>query len=460
MSSASNDETHNSDSHDHEAAEAEAGMSSIDLTTTTNDLTNDPTTIDIDPTSLANAEHLDRLEASEAVLDIASFQDIELPPNNNDATPQPEPPSSPTNAATSQIRRAKRYYYCLPMMTHYKFAIIGCILMLGLFLVAVGLSASSLKRSNNAASKATTMAEEEEALEKKGAMVIDDDPNYDNDYFGTVDNEWGEGEEWTDGYDEWEGGNDGGWGGGQGGGEELGNGVEERVTDPPTNAPSKGGEEDLGEVSMEAKVTDPPPTDAPRESPSPTISKPTAIKMTPSPTTDKPTEPHAPNPQWFQTSGAQYQTYLSNHNEMGGDHSHILSALFCIKQNLSLCSFNEYCPNGQGSDPYQGGPKTATATWNTPPDSLEKIQWAPIIVTSETDAQTAEAGGHWVQVGTIPQSDEGSVDNGFGKCWTWEEWSGAGENGLAVDLEVEWGEDHRRWILCCDEKEEEGWGDD
>ncbi len=44
--------------------------------------------VDVNPTSFsfANAKHLDRLESSGQVTDIASFQDVELPPPQLDTT--------------------------------------------------------------------------------------------------------------------------------------------------------------------------------------------------------------------------------------------------------------------------------------------------------------------------------------------------------------------------------------
>jgi len=49
--------------------------------------------------SFANAEHLDRLEASEQVTDIASFQDIDLPPPDVNAAAAAAGDASPSFSA-------------------------------------------------------------------------------------------------------------------------------------------------------------------------------------------------------------------------------------------------------------------------------------------------------------------------------------------------------------------------
>lgn len=96
-----------------------------------------------------------------------------------------------------------------------------------------------------------------------------------------------------------------------------------------------------GVVEVEAS---PPPT------PSPTL-KPTA-----SPTSAAPTEPHPLNPQWFQTTHADYQMFkAANEENNNGNHDWHLSHYLCGKNNLELCDYDVYCPNGQGSEPHRGG---------------------------------------------------------------------------------------------------------
>ncbi len=42
-------------------------------------------------------------------------------------------------------------------------------------------------------------------------------------------------------------------------------------------------------------------------------------------------------------------------------------------------------------------------------DSLEIVQWAPVYAVG-TSAKSSEAGGRWVQVGSIPEDGEGDED--------------------------------------------------
>eukprot|EP00581_Thalassiosira_minuscula_P016729 CAMPEP_0183727990 /NCGR_PEP_ID=MMETSP0737-20130205/26938_1 /TAXON_ID=385413 /ORGANISM="Thalassiosira miniscula, Strain CCMP1093" /LENGTH=465 /DNA_ID=CAMNT_0025959793 /DNA_START=48 /DNA_END=1442 /DNA_ORIENTATION=+ len=412
-----------------------------------------------DSADVANAEHLDRLEASNAVADIASFSDVDLETNANDANNAANAANADNTASTAEnpptIRRAKRFYYCLPMMIQYRFAIGSCLLLLALLLTAVILSAQSLQRSNEALAEAILAEEEARANNKNdgGAagsggewLQIDDLPKED---------EWG----LDIGY-EWSGGNDGGWGGqggtsgakGQAGegeeaewiedenentedhDEEVGEALEATPEAPPEYVPreddldDEGGDE-LGDL-MEVVITS-SPTDAPREVESP--SYPTEGQLPP-PTIPSPTPPtqsvanEQPNtttetkatgvPVWYHTSNPAYQTFLTQHNnpdeQFNGNN---LASLFCADQSKRLCTYNEYCPSGKGSDPYHDPNTQIGKTHKGPPISTSdpNVQWAPTTV----DGNASDVA--WVQVGTVPEDQMGNESNDYDRCWTWDD---------------------------------------
>ena len=176
---------------------------------------------------------------------------------------------------------------------------------------------------------------------------------------------------------------------------------------------------------------------ASKETPSPTpppTPKPTPKPTTPQPT-DAPTDPHPLNPQWFHTDHEQYQTFLAaNENTT---HPYYIAGNFCRSQLLLACGYDSYCPNGKGGDPYKGGPPKRVFT-----EEENQNQWAPIA------GSTQEEGNLWIQVGTIPESEKGTEDNGYGKCWNWDEWT-VGAKGEFEDV---MGEENRQWILCCEEE--------
>eukprot|EP00571_Detonula_confervacea_P013403 CAMPEP_0172302862 /NCGR_PEP_ID=MMETSP1058-20130122/4506_1 /TAXON_ID=83371 /ORGANISM="Detonula confervacea, Strain CCMP 353" /LENGTH=313 /DNA_ID=CAMNT_0013013505 /DNA_START=41 /DNA_END=982 /DNA_ORIENTATION=+ len=198
-------------------------------------------------------------------------------------------------------------------------------------------------------------------------------------------------------------------------------------------------ESDSGGVTPSAPKDSIAPDPTPNPTPKPTTAK----------STDAPTEPHPFNPQWFQTTHEDYQQRLdlneqAEASEGNGMHTYTLAASFCTEQKLWLCGYDSYCPNGQGSNPFNGGPPKAPNS-----NTLEETQWAPFYTGDHSEVA---AGKNWVQIGLIPASEEGTVENGFGKCSTYDDWySGVGE-----DIEdSKWEEEHRMWILCC-EKAEEG----
>ena len=138
--------------------------------------------VDVNPTSFsfANAEHLDRLESSEQVTDIASFQDVELPPPQLDTTGDinsidQNHYTNSYDGGGSGVRRAKRFYYCLPMMQQYKFVILACFTAFVLVLVAAGMTASSARKANEESLQATALANENHS-QGGGGMIINDAP--------------------------------------------------------------------------------------------------------------------------------------------------------------------------------------------------------------------------------------------------------------------------------------------
>ena len=165
-------------------------------------------------------------------------------------------------------------------------------------------------------------------------------------------------------------------------------------------------------------------------------------------------EPPA-GPRWFRTTQPQYQNFLAFHEVIldrmaagGRDDvarsrsAHALAGAFCAERGRRLCSYAEYCAGGRGGSPAAGRDADPDG-WNTL-ESLETAQWAPFAVAPAAAAMEAAA---WVQVGEVSESEGGDEDNSQGRCWTWGEWTGGREEG---DVAAAWGEEHRRWILCCD----------
>ena len=242
---------------------------------------------------------------------------------------------------TNPTRKAKRFYYCLPMMVQYRYAIMFISLIFLFLMVGIGLLAS-------------------------------------------------------------------------GGGADP---MIARLPTSPATAPTPTDEE-IRETMGTLTPTTPFPSPAPSEQPE-----------------DKPQQQ-----QWFQTDHPDYVQLLNTHDIK--QQSHLIAGLFCNEQGLHLCNYNEYCPDGKMNAPSNGGPLNTTVDiiWNT----LEEVQWAPI--NSATNINSVAAGdGGWVQVGYIPARDDGTFDNGYGICWTWNQWAREDEE----DLVQVWNENHRQWILCC-----------
>jgi len=183
-------------------------------------------------------------------------------------------------------------------------------------------------------------------------------------------------------------------------------------------------------ASKETPSPTPPPT--PKPTPKPTTPQPTI----PQPT-DAPTDPHPLNPKWFHTDNDIYQDILAR-NENTTFHPWLLAGNFCHSQSLLACGYDSYCPNGKGGDPYKGGPPKRVFT-----EEENQNQWAPIAGSTQAE------GFGWIQVGTIPESEKGTEDNDYGKCWNWDEWT----LGARGEIEDALGEETRQWILCCENAE-------
>jgi len=173
--------------------------------------------------------------------------------------------------------------------------------------------------------------------------------------------------------------------------------------------------------------------------------KPTS-KPTPKPTPNVPTEPHPLNPKWYQSTHADYQSF----DEATTMHSYLVGLAMCHSRSTpqlrrKLCSYETYCPDGQGSQPFGGGPPQAHNS-----ASLEEAQWSPY---EDPDAKVNPKGFHWVQIGRVPGDRAGTEENDFVTCWKYDDWTA----GSREDIEDVWGEENRMWILCCDaEDEKEG----
>eukprot|EP00578_Thalassiosira_sp_NH16_P007275 CAMPEP_0181127166 /NCGR_PEP_ID=MMETSP1071-20121207/28042_1 /TAXON_ID=35127 /ORGANISM="Thalassiosira sp., Strain NH16" /LENGTH=475 /DNA_ID=CAMNT_0023212865 /DNA_START=19 /DNA_END=1446 /DNA_ORIENTATION=- len=356
-----------------------------------------------DPTALKIAEYLDDIECADDSADIASFQDIELPPPKHDAEDGGAhpgsiiPPESP--------RRAKRFYYCLPWLTMYKWAILGCLAVTFSLLFAIGLSARNVVRGEEALAAALGAEDGEGRGEDgggdRGEIVINDAPPA-RPSKPTFDENDGDGD-----------------------GDDAGVSIDENEEDWTfTQIDEDVGDEELGE-ELEAIASE--FEQAPRDS------DPPMAALSPSSWSD-PSEPR-----WFRTTNADYRDFVAAQlSDLDrAMHPYHMAGNFCSRQDLQLCTYTDYCPFGEGNAVYRGGPpKPELHTWN----DLEETQWAPFY-TDEKDVE-----GDWVQVGVIPESEgSGGEDDGYGRCYRYGAWS----NGIGGTFDLEVTEDHRQWILCC-----------
>lgn len=175
----------------------------------------------------------------------------------------------------------------------------------------------------------------------------------------------------------------------------------------------------------------------------PPTREPTAAPTTPRPT-GAPTDPHPMNPQWFHTNHEQYQAIIDMENA-DLDHPWLIASLFCHRRSLHPCGYDAYCPNGKGRPSYGGGPPTVFGR-DAGGEGERSGQWAPLAFPTEAQ------GLGWVQVGAAPAGEGGSAANGFGACWSWEEWTRGARGGIEDAL----GEEHRQWILCCEKESHRG----
>ena len=144
------------------------------------------------------------------------------------------------------------------------------------------------------------------------------------------------------------------------------------------------------------------------------------------------------NPQWFDTSHVAYRLHEKLRDDLDKEgNSHDVAGSFCKSRGMELCTYDVYCPNGFGSNPYPGGP----------PLSDKQTQWAPFN-NNGTDS--------WVQVGIIQSEDGGNADNNFGCCYDYSVWN---TNDKQKDVEDTVAEESKKWILCCetddDDKEDD-----
>ena len=401
-------------------AATEASSSSSSSSSTSPGGGYEPPYPDPDPEDVANAAHLDDLESSDAVNDIASFQDIELPP----------PVRGPTSSSSAGIngggggggggggdddddrsvasvangphyRRAKKFYYLLPVAQKYKYWISGCTLAAFLVLLAIGLTAAGARRE--AQGLADALGGGRGGGDDGGGILINDAPPYvppvepvptAGDASNTDTGESG------------------------GGDVEVGDGTD--VEDPDI-------------------VTQPPRPSSP-------------------PATASEEEEEGSQPRWYETSQQEYQSFLSLDLQ---DHD---ADRFCISLDMALCRYDEYCPNGEGGSPHAGGPPSLllssstgdSHTWST----LEETQWAPYRDANPVadDGGGGDQAGGWVQVGIVPEVDGGGEDVGYGRCYTYADWNNVVPSSSASTstaaaaadgIEDVVSEDHRSWILCC-----------
>lgn len=127
--------------------------------------------------------------------------------------------------------------------------------------------------------------------------------------------------------------------------------------------------------------------------------------------------------------------------EQGLNHDWFGSNILCGRQNRFLCSYDVYCPDGQGEAPFGGGPPRL---FNA--DELEETQWAPYFDKEENWSHQDQHKSHWVQIGRVDEGEGGSEENSFLLCWKYDDWYA----GNGVDIATVWEGEHRVWMLCCE----------
>ena len=382
--------------------------------------------------SFANAEHLDRLEASEQVTDIASFQDIDLPPPDVNAAAAGDVNYNYNGNSGNHpdgVRRAKRFYYCLPMMQQYKYMILAALSVFILIVVAMSLTATAARESK----QANIMAQQEMAHTNtnnhhaggSGAIINDAPPS----------SSWSSPTDTTGEEDPHD--------------EEVGDATESEMTDdgtqPPRETPFPTTAYHLQQIPNHApSPSSPSSSTGANSSPSSSTS---SLSSSSSSTND------TNKPKWFTTNHEQYKSILMSHQTYGAElHSHIIAQLFCRQIDMRLCTYSEYCPDDDGEAPYEGIHDGSHLGW----DVSQAEQWSPFAVSDGADddgngTSDFDEGMDWVQVGTVPEYEDGTFDNGYGRCWTYMAWKNADMNsGLDIEDTIE--TNHRRWILCCNQQ--------
>ncbi|KAL3808817.1 hypothetical protein ACHAXA_001126 [Cyclostephanos tholiformis] len=322
-----------------------------------------------DDADVANAAHLDDLESSDKIHDISSFQEIDLPPppHINDSVGQVDDDNRsvcPSVVEGLDYRRAKKYYYLLPLARKYKFWILGFSISASLLILAVGLSARAVITSND-----------DDGGEGRGRIYVSDSPP---------------------------------------------------LPPPPTHDDSND------DYTVPIDVVGDDETGETVSSPSSSSSSSSSLSSSKSRA-------------WFQRTSVQYSNFLETMlQEAGTIDEANLAGEFCDAQDMTLCGYDDYCPNGRGHDPYPGGPiDEQIEYWG---NALEESQWAPYSYRTSTGSIVDD--GDWVQVGTISEEDGGGQDLGYGRCYTYA-FMISNPNTIQSKIEDAVAEDHRVWILCC-----------
>lgn len=368
--------------------------------------------------SFEMAQYLDHVESSEAVPDICSFQDVDL----GDEEDGFNRGSNDGDGNDVNLRRAKRAYYLLPMLIRYKLPVGGCVIgftLLVVLCVAIAGSVSKhdggmagvavekpMSAGDNAAATAAAAGESVDFIGGGDAstdFIINDAPSLTGEdiVYPNVGDESGE----------------------------------ESVSEPleftseshqDVERPSSSGSGGASAGSSNTGSTN--------------VSTNNSASSSSNNANGSATSSSSNHPKWYSTSHPSYQSLLNLHTTAASNISpHHTAALFCNSLSQQLCTYADYCPSGKSQDPYNGGPAELNNLV-----SEEWEQWAPL--------NTGGGGGamEWVQVGKIVEG--AGDDDYFGRCWRYHEWEGL-EGSVSVNMESLVGVEHRRWILCCDEKE-------
>ena len=87
-------------------------------------------------------------------------------------------------------------------------------------------------------------------------------------------------------------------------------------------------------------------------------------------------------------------------------------------------------------------------------DASQAEQWAPY-TSNDEDSSSADERIDWVQVGTMPEYEDGTYENRYGRCYSFLAWENSDNDGSdngdgsGMDIEDFIETNHRRWILCC-----------